>query len=683
MSNKRRGKVMSKIRIIGAVCLCFILVSTLAAAETAGRQNPYKSAITTARSEIWKAINSGKCGSATVAVMADGKVVYAEGFGMADRERGIPVKTNTLFNIGSISKVHVATAIMLLVDDGKVSLDKPVTDYLPEFRMADDRYRKITVRMTLNHVSGMPGTEGKNSFGFRYDDNVKKETLDTLARAHLKHEPGAMPVYCNDGFTLAEMIVERVSGKKYMDFLHQRMFRPLGLKNTGIGVSEIKGKPIAFYYDPKTGKKHPPETLSIIGAGGLSSTAVELCRFMDAFSAKGKLLKKESLAEMRKEQPSAFRGKLRNPTISFGLGWDMTGLPRYDKAGIQVLGKSGGTGNYTSMVFTVPDKRISVAVIAAGMESGAMKIAFDILDAVLVEKRLVPKEERPVPVPPKAQKLPQGHASWSGYYANGARLGQVVFDAEKNTATLYAFKGQEKAPAGTFIYNNGYYHDSEGNRSYFTEVGGEVYFVNCPLDAGIDMIMMQKVKPLEKPQSLKFDMDNKAWLRRNVGPFEGIMIVESHFAKSFLYKDLPGYVFFQGIKRIDSPEFAGMPFDAIRDQSELTLFEKDGLTWAWVSDLLYCPAETAAVLKPGEHPVKIGSDGYNQWLIANEDMVISFTKPAQGRVIIFTLDDMTTYDSAVDTGDVYVAKGSYIECAGFANDVFTVKARTTAADEKK
>jgi len=195
---------MTKTRIIGAICLCCMLVTTLASGAALRTQNPYESAITTTRSEIWQAINSGKCGSATAAIMVDGKVVYAEGFGMANREKSIPVDKTTLFNIGSISKVYVATAIMLLVDDGKVSLDKPVTDYLPEFKMADDRYKKITVRMILNHVSGIPGTEGSNSFGFKYDDNVKQETINTLARAHLKHAPGAMTVYCNDGFTLAE-----------------------------------------------------------------------------------------------------------------------------------------------------------------------------------------------------------------------------------------------------------------------------------------------------------------------------------------------------------------------------------------------------------------------------------------------------------------------------------------------
>jgi hypothetical protein len=492
-----------------------------------------------------------------------------------------------------------------------------------------------------------------------------------------------MAVYCNDGFTLAEMIVERVSGGKYIDFLNKRIFKPLGLKNTGMSVGEINGNPVALYYDAKTGKIHPRETLSVLGAGGLSSTAEELCRFMDAFSAKNKLLKKTSLDEMKKAQPSAFWGKLRNPGFSFGLGWDITGLPRYDAAGLQILGKSGGTGNYSSMIYTVPDKRISVAVIASGAESGAMKIALDILDAVLVEKKLIFKEEKSVLIPPEAQKLPQDYAYFSGYYASQTKLGQVVFDADKNSATLFSFKEQEKTPAITLVYNNGYYHDTEGNRFYFTNIGSEGYLVTNPSMLKIDIITMQKVKPIEKPQSLKINMDGKVWLRRNVSSFDAIKALDSYLAKSLLYKDLPGYVDFIGLKRIDTPEFAGMPFDAIRDQTELTLFEKNGDTWAWVSDLLYSPAQSAAALKAGENSVKIGGAGYNEWLVAKEGMVLSFTKPKQGRIIIFSSDDTTTYDSALDTGDAYAAKGNYIEFAGFANDVFTVKVKPTVAGEKK
>jgi hypothetical protein len=248
---------------------------------------------------------------------------------------------------------------------------------------------------------------------------------------------------------------------------------------------------------------------------------------------------------------------------------------------------------------------------------------------------------------------------------------------------LYSFKEQERMPAMTLVYNNGYYHDTKGNRLYFINIGGEGYLVICPSMAAIDMILMQKVKPIENPKRLKINMDGRLWLRRNVSPFESVMAVDSHFEKSLLYKDLPGYVTFRGIKKINSPEFAGMPFDAIRDQTELTLFEKDGATWAWVSDLLYSPAQDAGVLKAGDNSVKIGNDGYNVWLAANEDMVLSFTKPERGRIIIFSSDDNATYDSALDAGDVYAAKGSYIEYAGFANDVLTIKAKPTAAGEKK
>jgi hypothetical protein len=235
----------------------------------------------------------------------------------------------------------------------------------------------------------------------------------------------------------------------------------------------------------------------------------------------------------------------------------------------------------------------------------------------------------------------------------------------------------------TLVYNDGYYHDASGNRFYFASTGGSGYLVANPPMLGIDAIIMQKVMPIEKPQGLRINMDEKVWLRRNVSPFESVISSESHFAKSLLYKDLPGYVFFGGVKRIESPEFAAMPFEAIRDQTELTLLEKNGATWAWVSDMLYSPAENAVALKAGENSVKIGREGYNEWLAAKENTVLSFTKPERGRIIAFSSDGTATYDSVFDKGDAYVAKGGYIELAGFADDVFTVKAKPVVLAGKK
>ncbi|MDA8088335.1 MAG: serine hydrolase [Nitrospiraceae bacterium] len=672
-------------KIAGIFCICCLWLAALGCGDgdSAGSPQAYGNAVATARSGIWKAINTGKCGSATAAVMVDGQIVYAEGFGMANREQGIPVDTATRFNIASVSKMFVTTSIMMLVDEGSISLDKPVTAYLPEFRMADERYKNITVRMLLNHSSGMPGGELANTSGYRLNNNAKQETMDTLARAHLKHDPGAKAEYCNDGFTLAEMIVERLSKGPYLDFLRERIIKPLGLESTALSLGTLQGKPVALYYDPKTGKLHPPETISVFGTGGLSSTAVDLCRFAEVFSPDSQLLKKDSLAEMSKAQPSAFQGKLRHLSDTYGLGWDLAGLPRYEAAGIRILAKSGNSGNYSSYLLTVPDKRISVAVIASGPDSDPMSTAFDILDAVLVEKKLMPKEEKPVFIPPAAQKWPQEDASYGGYYANGNGLSQVVFDAENNRVALYIFTGREKTPIASLIYNGGYYYDAEGQRYYFTGATGESYLVNWAANTGLDAIKMQKIRPMENPQSLRIDMDGKTWLRRNVAPYETASVVSSHLSKSLLYGDLPGYVFFYGMKRVISPEFAGMPVDAIANLTELTLFDNKGAAWAWVSDLLVSPSEAAVALKAGENSVTIGADGYNEWLLANADTVLSFTKPQQGRIIIFSPDGSALYDSVLDSGDTYIARGSYIEVAGSPGDIFTVKAAPVAADAKK
>ena len=119
-------------RRIQTLCLLvFLLLSGANGLATPSFAEAVPAAKTTARLEAWKAIQSGRAGSLTIAIMDNGRFVYSEGFGMADRAGSIPVDRHTLFNIGSISKTYCATAIMLLVDDGKIKLDSPVTAYIP------------------------------------------------------------------------------------------------------------------------------------------------------------------------------------------------------------------------------------------------------------------------------------------------------------------------------------------------------------------------------------------------------------------------------------------------------------------------------------------------------------------------------------------------------------------------
>ncbi len=635
----------------------------------------------TARTEIWRDIGAGATGSAAVTIMDDGKIVYSEGFGMADREKGAPVDRHTIFNMGSVSKVYVATAIMLLVDEGKVDLDQPVTRYLPEFTMADERYKDITVRMTLNHTSGIPGTTGANNFGYAYNKDVYKDTLDALAQSNLKHRPGEMNPYCNDGFTLAEMIVARVSGQSFTDFLSERVFRPLGLNNTGPGVGmrqETKTVKAAKYYPPGKLAAEPLEVLSVLAAGGLSASAEDLCRFADSFSGKGpQILSAKALAEIRKVQPPEFSGKLRGPDVSFGLGWDVTDHERYRVQGIKVLGKSGGTGTYTTMIFAVPDKRIAVAVIATGGQSNAVAIADKVLEAYLVDKGLMKKEAKAVTLPVQAQPVPAELKVFAGYYATGNALYKMALDLEKGALTVYNVEGKTETPVVTGVYNNGYFH-TKGAMLYFMVSGDRRYFVKHDPAWMVDTIGGEKIEPAAAPVRLAAQVEGRKWLRRNAKPFEGSMGVGDYVVEGGLIDALPGYIDFAGVKRIESPLFAGMPIKSMRDLAELRLVERDGRLWVWCNGMLFMPVDLAATLEGDKTTGVIGADGFAEWLKVAEDSVLSFAMPAQGRVLVYDAAGAPLYDSVMDSGEVFAPAGGFVALVGSAGDAFTVMAK--AAD---
>lgn len=138
-----------------------------------------------------------------------------------------------MYGIGSISKLFTTAAILKLQEARKVDIDLPVVNYIPEFQMADYRYRQITPRMLLNHSSGIMGTTYKNLVLFNDNDIIAHdEFLDNLKTQRLKANPGEVSTYCNDGFTLAQILVERITGVNFNDYIKDNFTEPLGLENT-------------------------------------------------------------------------------------------------------------------------------------------------------------------------------------------------------------------------------------------------------------------------------------------------------------------------------------------------------------------------------------------------------------------------------------------------------------------
>ncbi len=684
---------------LAALFLISFMANVCAAKNSRAKDRDYyKNTITAARETIWKAITDGHGSCASVAVMDEGRLVYSECFGAADRAANRPVDKNTRFNIGSTSKMFGAVAILLLVDEGKVSLDEKIVKYIPEFQMKDERYKDITVRMIFNHSSGLPGSSF--FFGYAKYNQMHKLLLDTLKDASLKHAPGEMSMYCNDGFTLAEIIVEKVSGKKFMDFLAERVFKPLGMKNTGVSVGECGLENIAEYYDVKTGKKYPPELVEIYACGGISSTAEDLCKFGNSFNPKSgrKILSAASLGEIRKNQPYLYYDKLRHRPMMSEFGWEYSNIDELEAKGIQALGKGGNTMCYSANLQIAPDHGISIGVLINGHISGEL-LTRPVLDALLKDKNLMDAPKDAAKKPVEAQKVPEELLKFAGIYAKDMGPFKVVFNKNNDGLEMIPLQPvkSEKTPDGkpadsdknkkddkddktpaegaiAFTYNGGVFHNFEKDeKCYFTEIDGRQYIVAHKVKTyGVDYIQMQKLDELKNPVSFKIDMIDKIWLVRNEKPY--ILAGSINTAKVEFYKELPGYADFSGIKKIETPDYASITGKIFRDQAEMRLVDMNGETWIKSNYGLCSPADSARKLASGVNRVIIKSEGFNEWLKAEKGAIVKFEKPMNGRVIVLD-EEKAIYDSVADKDEVYVPEKGFIFLAGEPGDVFKVTAR--------
>jgi|GEM_PF-2699955 len=278
------------------------------------------------------------------------------------------------------------------------------------------RYKDITVRMLINHTSGLPGTTIRNGFTTVKNRDYVKDTLEVLQTAHLVHEPGTISIYCNDGFTVAEAVIEWVSGMGFANFREQEIFSKMGLTNTSAHFRE-GNENIARVYAGESTVPLPLEYVNILGSGGLSSTAVDLCKFGEILQP-GSLLSPEMLAEYTRAQYGHETVFIGVPEFNCGLGWDFVPAQKLSWMGVEVLAKSGGTTHYTSQLYVAPEERISVAAIFAGMADPAAVTAA-VLEATLRELGIL---EGTAPQPEASGKAgsssscstPQSVRNWLG-----------------------------------------------------------------------------------------------------------------------------------------------------------------------------------------------------------------------------------------------------------------------------
>ena len=332
------------------------------------------------------------------------------------------VPKEKVYGIGSISKVYVTTAVMQLVEEGKVNLDAPVTDYIPEFKMADERYKEITVRMLMDHTSGIMGTCMKDMM--LYDDNETnyyEELLESLAGQRLKADPGAYAVYCNDGFALLEMIVDNVSGMSYTEYLEVNITSRIGAENTGTPLNQFQTEEAVSVY--KFGNiPYDYDYCMNIGSGGVMATASDTAEFGSAFFSGNDIL----LTENSKDEMA--QGWSDDPYMDdSGLGWDYVEFLQYKEAGVKVLGKGGDIDNQHSHLVVAPDEKISVAVLSSGGSSMYNSMMAHALLCVALEEKGIYVEEMKAETVETVSDVPYEYAKYEGNFATSGEVWNISF----------------------------------------------------------------------------------------------------------------------------------------------------------------------------------------------------------------------------------------------------------------
>jgi CubicO group peptidase (beta-lactamase class C family) len=299
----------------------------------------------------------------SIAVVRDGQVVKAAGYGLANVELDVPARPETVYQSGSVGKQFTAMAVMLLVEEGKIGLEDPLTKYYPK---APGRWKKITIRHLLTHTSGIKDWEGK-------DLDYRKDYTETqLAEIAMKLPPDFAPgdqwSYSNTGYALLGFIVGKTSGKFYGDFLKERVFTPLGMDSTRV-ISEkdiVKNRAAGYVLeeDQLKNQEWVSPALNTTADGSLYLTALDLAKW-DAALWAGKLLKPEGYTAMW--SPVRLTD---GTTYPYGFGWGFD-----EQRGERVIEHGGSWQGFRTMIVRYPGRKLSVIVLANLAQAEPERIA--------------------------------------------------------------------------------------------------------------------------------------------------------------------------------------------------------------------------------------------------------------------------------------------------------------------
>jgi CubicO group peptidase (beta-lactamase class C family) len=297
-----------------------------------------------------------------VMVRHNGKVVLCRGYGVANLEHGVRVAPQTVFQSGSIGKQFTAMAIMMLIEEQKLALEDPISKYLE----VPQNWSDIRIRHLLTHTSGLG--DYPETFSLQRD-YTEEELLQMITAQPLGFAPGEKWSYSNLGYVTLGILIHKVTGESWVDFLQERVLAPLGMKHTrGISEADIVPNRAAGYVLQNGALKNQQwvsPTVNNTADGSLYFTAEDLAKWDEALETR-KLIRKSSYDEMWTPV------KLRDGTTApYGFGWRVT----QSDSGHQVLEHGGAWQGFSTYIVRHPDDRLTVAVLCNRAGANASYIA--------------------------------------------------------------------------------------------------------------------------------------------------------------------------------------------------------------------------------------------------------------------------------------------------------------------
>ncbi len=312
----------------------------------------------------------------SLAVVRDGRIVKAKGYGLANIEANSAATPKTVYEIGSMTKQFTAAAAMMLVEEGKVSLDDKITKYFPD---APEWWNQITVRHLLSHTSGIQNHVAVPGYLDIFKTSItsknfpsRDELLKEFYKLPSEFQPGETWAYDNTGYYLLGIIVEKASGKDFWQFLDERIFKPLGMNATrNTDTRPIVPNRASGYEWVNNKFENRPVLLPFVGfsAGSILSTVEDMAKW-DAALYTEKLLKKSTLEQMwtpAKTNDGALA------SFDYGFGWF---IDNYH--GHRLVQHTGGTPGFSSAIYRFTDDKLTIIILSNHSDRLLDHLAIDI-----------------------------------------------------------------------------------------------------------------------------------------------------------------------------------------------------------------------------------------------------------------------------------------------------------------